>query len=110
MYIVCTLIAGPPDKADANTPEDIQRQQADLQAKILSLLGSNAVVPSSGTAKTAVHGGSSYDSGKGHDGGGGGGAGYSQQAYSNSGGYATGYGSTSTEGNYGASYGTYDYR
>ena len=26
--------------------EDIQRQQADLQAKILSLLGSNAVVPS----------------------------------------------------------------
>ena len=26
--------------------DDIQRQQADLQAKILSLLGSNAVVPS----------------------------------------------------------------
>lgn len=34
------------DKEPSST-EDIQRQQADLQAKILSLLGSNAVVPSS---------------------------------------------------------------
>ena len=31
--------------------DDIQRQQADLQAKILSLLGSNAVVPSSSQSR-----------------------------------------------------------
>ena len=37
--------------------EDIQQQQADLQAKILSLLGSNAVVPTSakGPPKSAGH-------------------------------------------------------
>ena len=37
---------------ETNTPEDIQRQQADLQAKILSLLGSSAVVPSSSSSTT----------------------------------------------------------
>lgn len=39
--------------------EDIQRQQADLQAKILSLLGSNAVVPPSPSQ------GRGYDNGAG---------------------------------------------
>lgn len=33
--------------------DDIQRQQADLQAKILSLLGSNAVVPSPSAQNSA---------------------------------------------------------
>ena len=36
------------------TAEDIQQQQADLQAKILSLLGSNAVVPPSKPAPAAA--------------------------------------------------------
>jgi len=39
--------------------DDIQRQQADLQAKILNLLGTNAVVPSAGnqqSPRTAVRG------------------------------------------------------
>jgi hypothetical protein len=40
---------------ETDTPEDIQRQQADLQAKILNLLGSSAVVPSSSpTSASAV--------------------------------------------------------
>ena len=37
---------------EPNTAEAIQRQQADLQAKILSLLGSSAVVPSTSVAKS----------------------------------------------------------
>lgn len=44
---------------EPNTAEAIQRQQADLQAKILSLLGSNAVVPSSSSQPSRS---SSYDS------------------------------------------------
>ena len=39
--------------------DDIKQQQADLQAKILQLLGSNAVVPSS----SSTAGGSSYRGG-----------------------------------------------
>lgn len=42
------------ESLETNTPEDIQRQQADLQAKILSLLGSSAVVPSSSPSTSAA--------------------------------------------------------
>ena len=43
--------------------EDIQRQQADLQAKILSLLGSNAVVPPSPNQQSVSSQGRGYDQG-----------------------------------------------
>ena len=41
-----SLLGKYPSDKEPNSAEDIQRQQEDLQAKILSLLGSNAVVPS----------------------------------------------------------------
>ena len=61
------------EKLETNSPEDIQRQQADLQAKILSLLGSNAVVPSHSSAPAASPGtkpapGGSYESNPGRSG------------------------------------------
>lgn len=77
--------------------DDIQRQQADLQAKILSLLGSNAVVPSSSQSSQASQSG--YDASRGVSypqmggprqyegysggGGGGGGGGYDAYGYGN---------------------------
>ena len=42
------------------TSDDIQRQQADLQAKILSLLGSNAVVPSPSSSQSSQSQSSGY--------------------------------------------------
>lgn len=74
--------------------EDIQRQQADLQAKILSLLGSSAVVPPStaqgrgydnGTVGGARGSTSGQYGSRGYGGGsdgGGGGRGYGQRGYS----------------------------
>lgn len=87
----------------AASSDDIQRQQADLQAKILSLLGSNAVVPSSSQSSQGSHS-SGYDAsrgvsypqmggprqyegysggGGGAGGGGGGGGGYDAYGYGN---------------------------
>ena len=62
--------------------EDIQRQQADLQAKILSLLGSNAVVPSPSSSQGSA---SSLPKGP-HMGGGMGGG---PSGYSAGGGYGS---------------------
>jgi hypothetical protein len=93
------------EKVETNTPEDIQRQQADLQAKILSLLGSSAVVPSSSSSSTPGKPGGSYDSGRG--------AGstpvsYPQQSYSSSGrGYSSGYDSSPGYRGGGGGYGAY---
>ena len=114
LCVVCVPFlsgAGPVDKVDTNTPEDIQRQQADLQAKILSLLGSSAVVPSSSgpPAKPGPHRPpDNYGLSSSH---GGSAVSYPQQSHPNSSGYASSYGS-SAEGNsgYGASYGGYNYR
>ena len=113
------LVAPPADKVDTtNTPEDIQRQQADLQAKILSLLGSNAVVPSSSPSappKPPAHRGQTMGSGfdstaKTHSAAGAA-VTYPQQSYQNSGGYRASYGSGSeAAGGYGATYGAYNYR
>ena len=53
--------------------DDIQRQQADLQAKILCLLGSNAVIPSSTnqhSSRAAPHSGYDNASANGRVGGG----------------------------------------
>lgn len=110
---------------DTNTPEDIQRQQADLQAKILSLLGSSAVVPSSASSssspaafKTGRTAGS-YDAPPTHGGNTSSGTvSYPQQSYSNSSsGYHSGYGTASSEGGNsgygvggGGGYGAYNYR
>lgn len=82
----------------AASSDDIQRQQADLQAKILSLLGSNAVVPSSSQSSQGSHS-SGYDASRGVSypqmggprqyegysggGGGGGGGGYDAYGYGN---------------------------
>lgn len=49
LFVYCSwlpILADPLPPRTTSTAEDIQRQQADLQAKILSLLGSSAVVPS----------------------------------------------------------------
>ena len=43
--------------ASAGSNDTMQQQQADLQAKILSLLGSNAVVPSGGGGASKPPGG-----------------------------------------------------
>ncbi len=71
-----------PQLPQISPKEDIQRQQADLQAKILSLLGSNAVVPSSsnqtpsqGHSYEGTGRGVKYPPGRGYGGGGGGGGG-----------------------------------
>ena len=45
VFPLCVLPEPHPSRT-TSAAEDIQRQQADLQAKILSLLGSSAVVPS----------------------------------------------------------------
>ena len=99
------------DSLETNTPEDIQRQQADLQAKILSLLGSSAVVPSSSPSTSAappkpITLPGSYSSPTG------GGVSYPQQPQQNSGSYSgygrgNGGGAGSMEGSSG--YGAYGY-
>ena len=108
---MCSLLpsgAVPVDKVDTNTPEDIQRQQADLQAKILSLLGSSAVVPSSSNTAPAKPGphrpSESYDLAPSH---GTSAVSYPQQSHQNSSGYASSYEGSS---GYGSSYGGYNYR
>lgn len=65
---VCTACSPVPTSLSESShhhsaADDIQRQQADLQAKILSLLGSNAVVPSS-SSPSQPHQSSSYDGGR----------------------------------------------
>lgn len=98
----------PVDSLETNTPEDIQRQQADLQAKILSLLGSSAVVPSSSPSTSAappkpitLPGSYSSPSGSGVS--------YPQHSQPNSGSYSgyAGGGAGSMEGSSG--YGAYGY-
>ena len=116
----CTSLSGaaPAEKLETNNPEDIQRQQADLQAKILSLLGSSAVVPSSGpsssssssaAAATGRSLSTNYDStprGMTSSGGGGGGVSYPQHSYSSSSsGYHSGYGSSSLDTKNSGTYG-----
>lgn len=46
----------------AESKESIQNQQADLQAKILSLLGSSAVVPSGNSSQGSTRGPNSHSS------------------------------------------------
>lgn len=52
-----------PQVSQLPAKEDIQRQQADLQAKILSLLGSSAVVPPSPSQQPLSSQGRGYDQG-----------------------------------------------
>jgi uncharacterized membrane protein YgcG len=102
---------------ETDTPEDIQRQQADLQAKILNLLGSSAVVPSTPTSASAVSkpvgvgSGGSYESFSGR---GAGSVGYPQQSGYTGRGYGSyggggggGGGQSDGYGRGGRSYGAY---
>ena len=97
------------EKVEANTPEDIQRQQADLQAKILSLLGSSAVVPSSSSASSPLAGTSKPASSSGYESTlsrGGASVNYQQSGYRGRG-YGSGYGGQSDGAGYRGGYGQY---
>lgn len=98
------------ENLETNTPEDIQRQQADLQAKILSLLGSSAVVPSSSPSTSAASLKPTLPHGNYSSSGSAAAISYPHQSQQNSGsysGYAGGGVSGSMEGNSG--YGAYGY-
>ncbi len=97
----------PPQAPQLPAKEDIQRQQADLQAKILSLLGSNAVVPPSPNQQSLASQGRGYDQGNVGGGGGGGLGARGSQGGGQFGGRGYGVGATGNGGGRGFGQGGY---